>query len=186
MSLSPPAWPVAVLAFVTLQRLGELVLAARNTRRLLAQGAVEAGASHYPMLVLLHGAWLACLWASGWNRPVDVLWLAVFLVLQVLRVWVIATLGGRWTTRIIVLPGAPLVARGPYRFIPHPNYAVVVGEIAALPLALHLPWVALAFSLLNAAVLYIRIRAEDAALSAISSPARGEGALKAGGGWPPH
>ena len=121
---------IVILALVTLQRLGELVLAQRNTRRLLAQGAIEVGANHYPLIVGLHGAWLAGLWVLAWDRPVSLPWLAVFAVLQLLRVWVIATLGRRWTTRIIVLPGAPLVRRGPYRFLSHPNYVVVAAEIA--------------------------------------------------------
>ena len=157
-------WSIVVLALVTLQRLGELVLARRNTRRLLAQGAHEVAPEHYPLIVAMHAAWLAGLWWLGWDRPVQWPWLLVFLVLQGLRVWVLATLGSRWTTRIIVLPGAPLVAKGPYRVLPHPNYAVVIGEIAALPLAFGLPAFAAAFSLLNAVVLTIRIRAENAAL----------------------
>lgn len=153
-----------VLTLVTLQRAGELVLAHRNTRRLLARGAVEVAPGHYPLIVLLHLAWLAGLWLLARDAPVDPFWLALFVVLQGLRVWVIATLGRRWTTRIIVLPGAPLVRAGPYRFLSHPNYIVVAGEIAALPLALGLPLTALAFSVANAAVLAIRIRAEDRAL----------------------
>lgn len=169
------SWSVVVLALVTLQRLGELVLARRNTRRLLAQGAREVAPEHYPLLVAMHAAWLAGLWWLAWDRPIQWPWLIVFLVLQGLRVWVLATLGCRWTTRIIVLPGAPLVARGPYRFLSHPNYAVVIGEIAALPLAFGLWAYAAAFSLLNAVVLTVRIRAENAALH--SSPiGRGTGA----------
>lgn len=164
MSLPPPAWPIAVLGFVTLQRLGELWLADRHTRRLLARGGREAGRGHYPFMVALHAAWLAGLWILGWNRPVELGWLLVFAVLQGLRVWVLATLGERWTTRIIVLPEAPLVARGPYRFLSHPNYAVVTGEIAVLPLAFGLPAFAAVFSLLNAAMLWVRIRAENRAL----------------------
>jgi len=159
---------VGALAFTTFQRLGELWLAARNTRLLKARGAYEAGAGHYPAMVLLHAAWLIGLWALAWDRPVQWPWLAVFAACQVLRVWVIATLGDRWTTRIIVLPGAPLVARGPYRLIPHPNYAVVVAEIAVLPLAFGLWWYALLFSALNAAMLWVRIRAENAALKVAS------------------
>jgi methyltransferase len=155
-----------VLILVTLQRGGELLLARRNTARLMSQGAVEAAPAHYPLLVLLHLAWLAGLWLLARDAAVDLAWLAVFAVLQGLRVWVIATLGGRWTTRIIVLPGAPLVRRGPYRFLSHPNYVVVAGEIAALPLAFGLPLYALAFSAANAAVLAIRIRAENRALRA--------------------
>ena len=157
---------IIILALVTLQRLGELVLAQRNTGRLLARGAVEVGARHYPLIVGLHGAWLAGLWALGWDQPVSLAWLALFIVLQLLRVWVIATLGERWTTRIVVLPGASLVRRGPYRFLDHPNYAVVVAEIAVLPLAFGLSTFSIVFSILNAAVLWIRIRAESRALAA--------------------
>ena len=149
-----------VLALVTLQRLGELALARRNTARLIARGAVEVGADHYPVMVGLHAAWLAGLWAFGWNRSVDHGWLAVYILLQVFRVWTVASLGERWTTRIIVLPGEPLIASGPYRYLAHPNYAVVAAEIAILPLALHLPITALIFTLLNAIALFIRIRAE--------------------------
>lgn len=155
-----------LLAFVTLQRLGELALARRNSRTLLADGAIEVAPGHYPAMVALHGAWLAGLWALGHDAPVSALWLAVFVALQLGRVWVIASLGRRWTTRILVIPGASLVRSGPYRFMRHPNYAVVAGEIAVLPLTLGMPVYALVFSALNAAVLYVRIRAEDAALSA--------------------
>lgn len=160
---------ILVLGFVTLQRLGELALAGRNTRALRRRGAVEIGARHYPLIVALHAVWLAGLWWLAWNRPIEPAWLAVFVGLQLLRVWVIATLGERWTTRILVLPGAPLVRRGPYRFVRHPNYWVVVGEIAVLPLAFGLLGFAVVFSLLNAAILWIRIRAEGAALGHCSS-----------------
>lgn len=153
-----------ILGFVTLQRLGELVLARRNTARLLARGGQEAGAGHYPLIVLLHVAWLAGLWALALDRAPDLVWLAVFVVLQILRVWVIATLGDRWTTRIIVLPAAPLVASGPYRFVSHPNYCVVAAEILVLPLVFGLVWYGLVFSVLNGLVLWLRIRTEDAAL----------------------
>ncbi|MEO8927134.1 MAG: isoprenylcysteine carboxylmethyltransferase family protein [Caulobacteraceae bacterium] len=165
---------IVVLTLVTAQRLGELVLARRNTRRLLARGGREFGADHYPLLVLLHGAWLAGLWILAWNKPVIWPWLAAFAVLQALRVWVIASLGGRWTTRIIVLPGEPLIRRGPYRFLPHPNYMVVAGEIAILPLAFGLVPFAVAFSLANAAILAIRLRAETRALhEGLSGPSHG-------------
>ena len=153
-----------LLALVTLERLAELWLARRNTKTLVANGAVEVAPGHYPLIVLLHAMWLAGLWLLGWQQSVGTVWLAIFLVLQVLRVWVLATLGPRWTTRIIVQPGLPLVATGPYRLLSHPNYVVVVGEIAVLPLCLGLPWYALVFSIANAAVLTIRIRAENAAL----------------------
>lgn len=154
---------VILLAVVTLERLAELWLARRNTAALLAQGAFEVAPEHYPAIVALHATWLAGLWVLGWDRPVEPIWLAVFLLLQVLRFWVLVTLKGRWTTRIIVLR-APLVTSGPYRFVSHPNYIVVIGEIAVLPLSLGLQEFALLFSLANAAVLTVRIRAESAAL----------------------
>ncbi|ACI53696.1 methyltransferase [Rhizobium leguminosarum] len=158
-------WPsIALLAFVTLQRLGELVLARRNTAALLARGARELAPEHYPAMVALHAGWIIGLWLLAPGRPVELFWFAVFIGLQVLRLWVLATLKDRWTTRIIILPGAPLVTSGPYRFLRHPNYAIVVGEIAALPLAFGLPFFAIGFSLLNACVLYVRMKAENAAL----------------------
>jgi methyltransferase len=158
-----------ILLLVTLQRLGELVLARKNTTRLKAKGAIEIGARHYPLLVAMHAAWLAALWIWGRDQSVDLIALSAFIVMQGLRLWVLLTLGERWTTRIIVLPGAPLVTSGPYRYFSHPNYAVVAAEIALLPLALHLPWLALVFTLLNAAVLTMRLRAEQRALSTISA-----------------
>jgi len=157
---------VLLLALVTAERLAELWYAQRNSAALLAQGAVEYGARHYPLLVALHAAWLAGLWIEGWDNAVDRGWLAAFLTIQVLRVWTLATLGRRWTTRILVLPNVPLVRIGPYRFMPHPNYAVVAGEIAVLPLCLGMPLYAAVFTVLNAAALFVRIRAEDAALAA--------------------
>jgi len=160
---------VAILALVTLQRLAELSLAGRNSRRLLAQGAVEHGAGHYPLVLALHALWLAALWWWAPGRPVNVLLLTFFLVLQVGRLCVIGTLGERWTTRIIVKPGAPLVRRGPYRFMNHPNYLIVVLEIAVLPLVFGLWQLALVFSLLNAVVLAIRIGEENRALASLRS-----------------
>jgi methyltransferase len=157
---------VLILALVTLQRIGELWLSNRNTKRLLACGAQEVGARHYPLIVAVHALWLAALWWFAPERAVDGFWLAVFVLLQLARIWVLATLGSRWTTRIIILPGAPLVRAGPYRWVDHPNYMIVIGEIAALPLVFGLWAVALIFSLLNAAVLTIRIREEDRALRA--------------------
>lgn len=153
-----------ILALVTVQRLAELAWAQRNMRRLLAKGAREEAPGHYPLIVLLHAAWLAGLWWLAWDGEVNLFWLAVFIVLQLLRLWVLATLGERWTTKIVVLPGAERITSGPFRFLSHPNYAVVIGEIAVLPLTFGLWWFALVFSLLNAAVLFIRIRAENDAL----------------------
>jgi len=154
------------LVLVALQRLGELVYAARNTRRLLAQGAVEIGRAHYPLFVLLHGGWLVAM-AVLVPAAAPVSWplLALFVLLQLGRVWVVATLGPYWTTRIITLPKVPLVRRGPYRFVNHPNYLIVTGEIAVLPLAFGAWQIALVFSLLNAALLAWRIRIENGTLT---------------------
>ena len=155
---------VVVLTLVTVQRLAELVYARRNEARLRARGAIEYDAGHYPLIVGLHAAWLAGLWLGAAHLRPDALWLAVFVVLQGLRLWVLATLGPRWTTRILVLPGAPLVLGGPYRILSHPNYAVVAAEIFVLPMAYGLLLYALVFSVLDAAILSIRIRAENRAL----------------------
>ena len=149
---------------MTLQRVGELWLSNRNTRRLLAQGAREYGAAHYPMIVVLHALWLAGLWWLAPGRSVDFRWLAVFVLLEIARIWVLASLGPRWTTRIIVLREAPLVNRGPYRFVNHPNYLVVIGEVAVLPFVFGLWGVAVVFTVLNALVLAIRIREENRAM----------------------
>jgi methyltransferase len=160
---------IGLLGFVTVERVAELVLARRNTIRLLAQGAREAAPGHYPLIVTLHAAWLGGLWLLARDRPTSVVWLGLFAVAQGLRFWVLATLGKRWTTRILVLPGAPLIKTGPYRFLRHPNYAVVFAEIAILPLVFGLYWYALVFSLLNASVLVIRITAENAALQGVAN-----------------
>lgn len=162
----------AVLLFVTVQRLLELVYANYNEKRLRARGAVEYAPEHYPAMVIMHGAWLIGLWVLAIGTTPDAIWLAAFFVLQALRIWVLATLGGRWTTRIIVLPGEALVAKGPYKLISHPNYAVVIGEILVLPMAFGLVWYAVIFSILNAVILTIRIRAENTALSAAGQGAQ--------------
>jgi methyltransferase len=160
-----------VLVLVAAQRLGELAYAARNTRRLLARGAVEIGRAHYPLFILLHGGWLVAIavLVPASAAPVWPL-LALFVLLQAGRLWVVGTLGPYWTTRIITLPGAPLVARGPYRFVRHPNYLVVIGEIAVLPLAFGAWRLALVFSVLNAALLTWRIRIENGVLAARRPP----------------
>jgi methyltransferase len=155
-----------ILAAVTLQRAGELVISSYNTRNLKARGAVEVAPWHYPLIAAVHAAWLISLWVFGHNQPVGIIALLTYLVLHGFRFWVMWTLGSRWTTRIIVLPGQSLVSAGPYRFLSHPNYAVVAGEIAVLPLALGLPVLTAVFTILNAAVLAIRIPAENRALAA--------------------
>ena len=165
-----PGWPdldpiaIAVLALVTAQRLAELAYSRRNEVRFKGVGGVEHGASHYPLIVALHAAWLAGLWLTASGTRPDYGWLAAFLVLQGIRCWVLRTLGSRWTTRVIVLPDKPPIRSGPYRFLSHPNYAVVAAEIFVLPMAFGLVAYALVFSVVNAAVLAVRIRAENAAL----------------------
>lgn len=158
---------IALLAFVTLQRLFELPVAAANTRRLLAGGGHEVAPGHYPLIVAVHASWLATLWWLAPSRPIDVLFLALFALIEAGRIWVLWTLGRRWTTRIIVVPGDKLVTGGPYRVVNHPNYVVVVAEIAVLPLVFGLWQVAFLFSVLNAIALAVRIRAENRALEAL-------------------
>jgi methyltransferase len=157
---------IAILSLVTLQRLVELFIARRNTRKLLTMGGVEMGSNHYPFIVALHALWLAGLWylVLYQNPAVSMPWIFAYLVLEAARGWIIAALGSRWTTRIIVVPGEQLVADGPYRYVRHPNYMVVAAEIFILPIAFGLWWYAGIFGVLNLAVLWWRIRAEDEAL----------------------
>jgi methyltransferase len=155
-----------VLGLVVLQRLGELAVAARNTRDLRAAGAIELDAGGYPLFVLLHAAWLVSLavlvpasTAPSWPL------LAVFATLQLGRLWVIASLGRYWTTRIIVPPDRPPIGHGPYRFFRHPNYLIVVAEIAILPLAFGAIGIATVFSAANLALLARRVMIEERALA---------------------
>ena len=155
-----------IILLVALQRLLEVAYASRNTRRLLARGAVEIGRRHYPLFMLLHTSWLAAILIFlPRPAPIHVLPLGLFVLLQFARIWIIATLGPYWTTRVITLPGAPLVRQGPYRYVRHPNYLVVICEIATLPLVFGEIAVAVVFSLLNAALLFWRIRIENTVLA---------------------
>lgn len=162
-----PDWPAAwaVLAFLTAQRLLELVHAQRNTTRLLARGALEVGREHYPLMVAIHAGFLAALWFS--TAPgAPMLWplLIAFALLQAARLWVLATLGPYWTTRIISSPDFPRIIGGPYRFVRHPNYVVVALEILTIPLIFGHFRIAMLWTMLNAGILFVRIRAENAAL----------------------
>ena len=152
------------LIYLIAQRLIELVIARRNERALHARGAVEHFPRHYPLIVAVHAGWIVAMVMLGWNNPVHLGWLAVYAVLQLLRVWILGSLGRRWTTRIWTVPGETLVSRGPYRHIPHPNYLLVIAEILVAPLVLGLPMVAAIFSALNAAALVVRVSAEERAL----------------------
>jgi methyltransferase len=154
-----------LIAFVVVQRLAELALARANMRRMLARGGVEFGRSHYPWIVALHAGWLVCLILLGAGRTVDRWWVAAFVALQVGRVWTIASLGRRWTTRILVVPGEVRLVRGPYRLLRHPNYCIVAAEIAVVPLALGLPALAAIFFVLNVILLAVRVKAEKTALA---------------------
>lgn len=160
-----PIFPILLL-LVALQRVGELIHARRNERNLRQRGGVEVGAAHYPLFILLHGSWLIVLaLAVPWDAPVSWPLIAAFLVLQAGRVWVIASLGPYWTTRIITVPGAPLVRSGPYRSLKHPNYLVVALEIPLLPLVAGQVWLAVGFGLANLVLLAWRIRVENGALA---------------------
>jgi len=155
-----------ILLLLAALRMLELAVARRNTRRLLAEGAIEAGSAHYPFIIALHAAWfLALLLSVPPGRAPQWPWLIFFLLLQPLRFWVISTLGRFWTTRVISLPGAPLVRRGPFRFVRHPNYLIVELELITLPLAFGAPLLALIFGLANALLIAWRIRIEDRLLA---------------------
>jgi methyltransferase len=162
---------IAILSLVTLQRLVELYIARRNTQRLLARGGYEAGSGHYWLIVILHAAWIIGLWVYARDNEVNWTWLFVYLAIEALRGWVVAALGDRWTTRIIVMPGEPLVARGPYRYLRHPNYIVVALEIFVLPMVFGMFWYAIGFTIANAAILYWRIRIEEETFKEATPPA---------------
>lgn len=154
------------IAYLIAARLIELLHAQLNTRRLLAAGAVEHGKGHYSLIVTLHILWIAgLLFFVPRETTPDLILLGLFALLQVARIWVIMSLGRFWTTRVLSLPSEPLVRRGPYRFIRHPNYLVVAFEIPVLSGAFHAWGVALGFGLVNLAILYWRIRTENRALA---------------------
>lgn len=155
-----------IVALVAAQRVAELIYGRRNEAALKRRGGVEIGQRHYPLFALLHAAWLvSLLLLVPAGTAVSWPFLALFLALQALRLWVMASLGPYWTTRVITMPQERLVRRGPYRLLRHPNYAVVAGEIAVLPLVFGAWQIALVFSLLNAALLAWRIRLEERALA---------------------
>ena len=162
-TLGLPQW---IVLAVVLQRLAELAIAQRNTARLMAQGGTEIGRAHYFPIVAIHAAWLVAIFVRvPPDAALNTALLVAFLMLQLGRVWVIASLGRYWTTRIITLPGAPLVTSGPYRWFRHPNYIIVALELAILPLAFADWIVAAAFTGANAALMSIRIPMENKALA---------------------
>ena len=160
------SWAWLLVGLVALQRLAELFIAQRNTRRLLARGGVEVGAGHYPLIVLTHVAWLAAILVLVPSQaPVNWPLLALFVLLQTARVWVLVSLGQFWTTRVITAPGLPLVRRGPYRYLRHPNYVIVAAEIAVLPSIFSAWWIAFVFSVLIGILLMHRVRIENRVLA---------------------
>jgi methyltransferase len=164
-------FPILIAALLV-ERIGELAVAERNRRWALRQGARETGARHYPAMVAMHALFYVALvcerifaarsWSAAWPA-----WLGLLVAAQGARIWAIATLGRFWNTRILTIPGSRPIARGPYRYVRHPNYAVVVIEILAIPMLCGAYWTALVFSVLNAAVLRVRIREEERALAAL-------------------
>jgi len=168
-----------LLGVLTVQRLGELLIASRNTTSLLRDGAYERGAGHYPVMVALHATWLATLWFFGWNQAASIPFVVVLVALQAARLWVMLALGRRWTTRIIIVPRSAPVTTGPFRFSRHPNYLVVAFEIPCVSLALGLVWHAALFAVLNLAMLWWRIRAENRAFAtqSVRTPAETNPAL---------
>ncbi len=167
-------WYSLFVAVIALERVAETIVSSHNVRRAFARGGVEAGASHYPAMVALHAALLASSLAEVWllRRP-WIPWLGVAMIgvvaaAMALRYWVIWVLDGRWTTRVVYVPGDPLVAAGPFRWVRHPNYAAVVAEVAAIPLV-HGAWLtAVVFTLANAALLRRRIRVEEELLRRVA------------------
>lgn len=163
MALGWAQWTVLAVALL---RAAELVHARRNLQRLLADGGEERHPGHYPFFILLHGAWLLALFfLVHRTRPPEPGLLAFFALLQFVRLWIIVSLGRFWTTRIVTLPGAPLVRKGPYRWIRHPNYLLVAVEIPLLPLAFGAWDLAMLFGFANLVLLAYRIRAEEGVLS---------------------
>ena len=161
-----PSWALGVLIFVIASRLVELVYARRNTARLLAEGGREHFPRHYPFFILLHGSWLlAILLAARPAATPPAVWLVLFVLSQLARFWTLASIGRWWTTRIVSAPHFPRIRKGPYRFLSHPNYFVVISEIATLPLLLGAPVVAAVWSALNAALLVHRVSLEERVLA---------------------
>ena len=166
---------ITFVALIALQRVLELLLSRRHERALRAKGAYERGAGHYPAIVGLHAGWLISMFLEGWVQGAELsilwpFWLALFVVGQALRYWAILSLGERWTTRVVILPGVPLVERGPYKHLQHPNYLAVALEIFSAPLIFDASFTALAFTVLNVGVLLLRIRTEPSALREVDRP----------------
>ncbi|MDI2586081.1 isoprenylcysteine carboxyl methyltransferase [Psychrobacillus sp. NEAU-3TGS] len=158
-----------IICLVIAQRIIEVLIAKRNEKKMLARGAYEVGASHYPYMIALHVSFFVCLIAevvflNQRISPLFPLFMLIFLFVQALRIWCLTSLGTFWNTKIMILPGANVVKSGPYLFIRHPNYVVVCIEIALLPLMFQAYFTAICFTLLNLAMLSVRIPLEEKAL----------------------
>ncbi|QFF99764.1 isoprenylcysteine carboxyl methyltransferase [Psychrobacillus glaciei] len=163
-----------IIFLVIIQRITEVFIAKQNEKKMLAQGAYEVGASHYPYMVTLHVSFFICLIAEVlvFNRgisPLFPLFFLIFLIVQALRIWCLRSLGSFWNTKIIILPGAHVVTKGPYLYLKHPNYVVVCIEIALLPLIFQAYITAICFTLLNLAMLSVRIPLEERALMEVTN-----------------
>lgn len=159
---------ILFIFFVVTQRLLELAVARKNEQWLLKNGAVEYGKRHYPLIVTLHTLFIISMimdYNASYSSPFDPLFFGIFMVLILLKIWVIASLGRYWNTKIYRIRHADLISKGPYKFVKHPNYMIVVAEIAVIPLVFHLYYTAIVFTLLNAAMLYVRISVENRILA---------------------
>lgn len=162
-------WVYGIIAVIIIQRIVEVAVAKRNERWMKGNGGVEVGESHYPWMVAMHVAFFISLFVEVTLTGVtftiySFIPLLFVFVAQIVRIWALLSLGRYWNTKIIVLPEAPVVEKGPYRFLRHPNYMVVITEIAFIPLLFQAYWTALVFSVLNAWMLVVRIRTEEEAL----------------------
>lgn len=152
------------ITFIVLQRLSELIIARRNEKWLLSQGAIQYGREHYPFMIALHTLFIGAIiaeyvWRGG--PPIDGLFLIIYLLVLSFKFWALGSLGKYWNTKIYRIPGVYPVKKGPYKFLKHPNYMEVVCEVAIIPLVFHLYYTTIVFSLLNAIMLWVRINVEN-------------------------
>lgn len=156
------------ISFFILQRLSELVVAKKNEKWLRASGAIEYGKTHYPLIVLLHSLFIGSMIGEFWVRPnsnFDPIFFILFIILLSLKIWIIRSLGKYWNTKILRIPGSPPIQKGLYKYVRHPNYIIVICEFIVVPMVFHLYYTAVIFTLLNAIILSIRIKVENAVWS---------------------
>jgi len=155
------------IAFIILLRIGELLLSRRNEKWLLQNNAIEYGKKHYPVIVTLHVLFITSLIVEYFMQPTAsyiFFFLVFYFLLIALKIWIVLSLGKFWNTKIYHIQNIPLIKKGPYKIFKHPNYVIVIAEIIVIPLVYHLYYTAIAFSLLNAVVLFVRIKEENKAL----------------------